>query len=83
MREADDEALRRASIFVDARETTVDVVGELTIPMENGDAHLTMPVITERETELVLELSSKPLNLVPDVSVSLYGTFEVMKIEKK
>ena len=36
MREADDEALRRGSVFVDSRETTVEVVGELTIPISTG-----------------------------------------------
>jgi len=33
MREADDECLRRASLFVDARETTIDHIGELMIPI--------------------------------------------------
>lgn len=33
MREADDECLRRASLFVDARETTVEHIGELMIPI--------------------------------------------------
>ena len=42
MREADDEALRRASIFVDSRETTVPIIGELVIPLANG-------VITESD----------------------------------
>lgn len=36
MREADDEALRRARIFVDSRETTLDHIGELTIPLADG-----------------------------------------------
>lgn len=36
MREADDEALRRGRLFVDARETTVDHIGELTIPIARG-----------------------------------------------
>jgi ornithine cyclodeaminase/alanine dehydrogenase-like protein (mu-crystallin family) len=36
MREADDAALRRARLFVDARETTVDHIGELTIPIAQG-----------------------------------------------
>lgn len=36
MREADDEALRRASIFVDARATTLDHIGELKIPLAEG-----------------------------------------------
>jgi len=36
MREADDDCLRRASIFVDARETTINLIGELIIPLENG-----------------------------------------------
>lgn len=35
-READDEVFRRSSIFVDARATTIDVVGELMIPIANG-----------------------------------------------
>lgn len=35
-READDEVFRRASIFVDARATTIDVLGELMIPIANG-----------------------------------------------
>ncbi len=36
MREADDLALRRARLFVDARETTIGEIGELIIPMEAG-----------------------------------------------
>ncbi len=36
MREADDICLRRASIFVDARETTINHIGELMIPLGNG-----------------------------------------------
>ena len=36
MREADDEALRRASVFVDARATTLDHIGELKIPLAAG-----------------------------------------------
>lgn len=36
MREADDECLRKSSIFVDARETTIGEIGELMIPISNG-----------------------------------------------
>ncbi len=36
MREADDEVMRRGSLFVDARETTVAHIGELTIPLASG-----------------------------------------------
>ena len=36
MREADDEVLLRGRLFVDARETTVDHIGELTIPLAAG-----------------------------------------------
>lgn len=36
MREADDAALARARIFVDSRDTTLDHIGELKIPLENG-----------------------------------------------
>ncbi len=36
MREADDECMRRASIFVDARETTMHQIGELMIPLAEG-----------------------------------------------
>lgn len=36
MREADDEALRRARIFVDSRKTTLDHIGELKIPLASG-----------------------------------------------
>ena len=36
MREADDECLRRASLFVDARETTIGHIGELMIPIAEG-----------------------------------------------
>ncbi|WP_212523801.1 ornithine cyclodeaminase [Actibacterium sp. MT2.3-13A] len=36
MREADDAALSRARIFVDSRDTTLDHIGELKIPLENG-----------------------------------------------
>lgn len=35
MREADDEALTRGRIFVDARETTIHEIGELLIPFQN------------------------------------------------
>lgn len=36
MREADDAAVRISSVFVDARETTIGVVGEIMIPINNG-----------------------------------------------
>jgi ornithine cyclodeaminase len=36
MREADDELIRKASIFVDARETALHDIGELAIPLERG-----------------------------------------------
>ena len=36
MREADDECLRRGSLFVDARATTVDHIGEIMIPLARG-----------------------------------------------
>jgi ornithine cyclodeaminase len=36
MREADDRALIRGRIFVDARETTLDHIGELRIPLQAG-----------------------------------------------
>jgi ornithine cyclodeaminase len=36
MREADDEAVRRASLFVDSRETAVHSIGELAIPLREG-----------------------------------------------
>jgi ornithine cyclodeaminase/alanine dehydrogenase-like protein (mu-crystallin family) len=36
MREADDECLRRGSLFVDARETTLNHIGELMIPLASG-----------------------------------------------
>ena len=36
MREADDETMRRAQIFVDSRKTTIGEIGELVIPMETG-----------------------------------------------
>ena len=36
MREADDEAIRRARLFVDSRNTTIGEIGELVIPMEAG-----------------------------------------------
>jgi ornithine cyclodeaminase len=36
MREADDEALRRATIFVDARDSVLDHIGELAIPLAAG-----------------------------------------------
>ena len=36
MREADDEALRRGRLFVDARETTINHIGELMIPLASG-----------------------------------------------
>jgi ornithine cyclodeaminase len=36
MREVDDEALQRARVFVDSKETTVDHIGELKIPIAAG-----------------------------------------------
>ena len=36
MREADDLAMQRAKIFVDSRETTIEHIGELMIPIANG-----------------------------------------------
>ena len=36
MREADDLAMQRASIFVDSRATTVEHIGELMIPIANS-----------------------------------------------
>jgi ornithine cyclodeaminase len=36
MREVDDEAIRKARIFVDSRETTLDDIGELKSPLERG-----------------------------------------------
>ncbi len=42
MREADDDCLRRANIFVDARETTIHQIGEFMIPLASG-------VITEAD----------------------------------
>ena len=36
MREADDAALRRATLFVDSRETTLDHIGELKDPLARG-----------------------------------------------
>ncbi|UWQ21743.1 ornithine cyclodeaminase family protein [Jannaschia sp. W003] len=36
MREADDDALGRAKLFVDSRETTLDHIGELKIPLAAG-----------------------------------------------
>ncbi|GHA48946.1 ornithine cyclodeaminase [Amylibacter ulvae] len=36
MREVDDNALTRANIFVDSRETTIDHIGELKIPIADG-----------------------------------------------
>ncbi len=36
MREADDDALRRARIFVDSFDTTLDHIGEMKIPLDTG-----------------------------------------------
>ena len=36
MREADDTALQRATVFVDSRDTTMGHIGELKIPLETG-----------------------------------------------
>jgi ornithine cyclodeaminase len=36
MREADDDALTRARVFVDSRDTTLGHIGELKIPLEAG-----------------------------------------------
>ncbi|MCX7558062.1 NAD(P)-binding domain-containing protein [Sulfitobacter sp. F26204] len=43
MREVDDEALKKCRVFVDSFETTVDHIGEISIPLEKGvitPAHL-------------------------------------------
>ncbi len=36
MREVDDEAIRRARVFVDSRHTTIGEIGEITIPINTG-----------------------------------------------
>ncbi|PHQ68902.1 MAG: ornithine cyclodeaminase [Sneathiella sp.] len=36
MREADDDLMRKAELFVDSRETTIEEIGELIIPIANG-----------------------------------------------
>ncbi len=36
MREADDEAMRRARVFVDSRASTIDSIGELIAPLQSG-----------------------------------------------
>jgi ornithine cyclodeaminase len=36
MREADDETMRRGQVFVDRRDTAIDVVGDLVTPIANG-----------------------------------------------
>lgn len=36
MREADDDCIRRANLFVDARETTINQIGEFMIPIARG-----------------------------------------------
>jgi len=36
MREADDELIRKAEIFVDSRKTAIHDIGELNIPLQNG-----------------------------------------------
>lgn len=36
MREADDEALKRAELYVDSKETTLDHIGELKVPLAAG-----------------------------------------------
>ncbi len=56
MREANDECLRRGSLFVDARETTVNHIGELMIPIANG-------VISE--SDVLADLSDLCLNKHP------------------
>ncbi|NVJ90468.1 MAG: ornithine cyclodeaminase [Methylocystaceae bacterium] len=44
MREADDVLIKKGSLFVDARETTIHDIGELIIPIKNG-------VITENDVK--------------------------------
>ena len=36
MREADDEAIKKSSIFVDSRKTTIGEIGEIEIPLQQG-----------------------------------------------
>lgn len=36
MREVDDEAIARAALFVDSRQTTIGHIGEIQIPLDNG-----------------------------------------------
>lgn len=36
MRETDDDALRKARIFVDSRDTTLEHIGEIKTPLEEG-----------------------------------------------
>ena len=47
MREADDDAVSVATVFVDSRKTTIGEVGEISIPIENG---------TISETDVVADL---------------------------
>ena len=55
MREADDEAVRRSRVFVDARETTLDHIGELTIPL---GARRASPATTSSPTSTISPAAS-------------------------
>ena len=70
MREADDECLRRASIFVDSRETTIHHIGELMTPLANK-------VISEKD--ILAELSELCLGShagrQSENEITLYNSF--------
>lgn len=66
MREADDEAMRRGRIFVDARETTIGHIGEIMIPMNSG-------VIGAEDIEADLfELCGGPAFIRADDDITIY-----------
>jgi ornithine cyclodeaminase/alanine dehydrogenase-like protein (mu-crystallin family) len=66
MREADDDLIKKAELFVDARETTIHDIGELIIPIKNG-------VITEQDVRADLyDLCNGAVGRTSDQSITLY-----------
>jgi len=66
MREADDTTLTRSRVFVDSRETTLDHIGELKIPLETG-------VITREDVQGDLyDLAQGGAGRTSDNDITLY-----------
>lgn len=63
MREADDEALQKARIFVDSRDTTMGHIGELKIPLEQGRIQASDVIADYYEMEKFARVSEDEITL--------------------